>query len=85
MEQPISIWMSISDANMVQKVFDRKENPGFTIMNKVTIPDGTMVQLEIYFESSIHLWHLAKEVEMHQSHDARVKSIIEETAKKLHQ
>jgi hypothetical protein len=79
MTDPIKIIMSKEDADFVEKLFDQKENPGFTIISKIDSPSGETCQLCMCFESSIDLWFLAKTVESYQSHDRRVAEIIEDS------
>lgn len=80
MENSIKIWMGLQDADEVQKIFDRIEDPGFIILNRYQMkeyPDN--IQLELICNSTLRLWYLAKEVEMHQAFERRIKEIMDKT------
>lgn len=54
--------MSEKDADMVQLIFDKKEDPCFSIINRTKIPNSNAVIMEIIFSTPIDMWFLAKEV-----------------------
>lgn len=75
MEQSIKIAMSLEDANEVQRIFDTDLNAKFTILNRYDFSSGDTTQLELIAESTLHIWYLAKTVEMYQSHNKRLEEI----------
>lgn len=82
MENPFKIWMNKEDADLVQDIFNRKDDPKFIIVNRFDIPEyPDSVQLELLAEDSFTIWFLAKEVEMTQAFNRRVKEIIDNALK----
>jgi hypothetical protein len=69
----ISLYLNQEDALQVKKIFNESDDPGFTIVGEAV--SDAFVHLSIYFESSIHLWHLAKTVEMYNAHNKRMKEL----------
>jgi hypothetical protein len=82
MENSIKIFMDVKDANELEKIFKRRDNPQFIIVNRFDMSD-TCVQMELLAESTMILWYLAKEVQMMQTFDSRMDKIIEDLSVKL--
>lgn len=86
MTETIKIWMSKNDAEVVKKIFDRSSTPTFTIVRicELDIDGGSdFVNLELFAEDTLSIWHLAKEVQMEQDFDRRMKEIIANTRKRI--
>lgn len=86
MTETIKIWMHKDDAAIVRKIFDRSPTPTFTIVGEqvLDVEGGSdFVHLELFAEDTLSIWHLAKEVQMEQDFDRRMKEIIENTRKKI--
>ena len=84
MDKPIKIFMCRKDAQTVQKIFDRSDDPKFTIVTYWDMPDTDVTMLELYAESMMYIWYLAKSVEMEQAFDDRMEQIkkqLDETQK----
>lgn len=79
----VSLLLNLShkDAEIVEKIFDETADPHFIITKKIVSPLGIdyLVQLEIFAESTLSLWQLAKQVEFKQCQERfrpeRIKSI----------
>ena len=81
----IKIWMTKQDADMVDKIFHRTQEPKFTVVKKIDLGETDeykFIEVEMAFESSMSLWYLAQQVYMELDFDRRMKESIE-NAKKL--
>lgn len=84
MENSIKICMSKEDADMVEKIFDMDDDPNFTVLNRYNFPgESDTVQLEIICDCTLHLWSLAKRVEMWETHEKKMKEITENIKKQF--
>ncbi len=83
MENTIKIFMCRKDAQTVQKIFDRSEDPKFTVITYWDMPDSDCVMLELYAESTMYIWYLAKQVEMEQAFDDRIEKIKQDCSEKI--
>lgn len=63
MECHIKIMMSKQDYETVQQIFEESEGPKFTIVNAEQRANDC-VYVELYAESFINFWHLAKLVQL---------------------
>lgn len=79
MQDTLKIWMSIEDADMVEKLFTADPNPNYTVVKRQKIDGADCVMMEFVADSTIHIWYLAKKVQMFQDSDARIKRMFEET------
>ncbi len=66
METSIKIFMSKEEAKIVEEIFDKKDKPAFTIINKFETPEPSFVKLELIFEDLSDIWYLAKEVGLYR-------------------
>lgn len=76
------IWMTQEDADIVQQIFERTDEPFFSIIARANC-GADLCQLEIAFQSSMSLWHLAKQVQMEQDHTRRMKELIDNSITKM--
>lgn len=72
MTDTIMLHLDFVDAKQVEVIFNRKDNPGFTIISKYEMHDIGLVNMEICFNTIVDLWWLAKEVEMLNESDERI-------------
>lgn len=77
MENSIKICMPKADADEVQRIFDRKDKPGFIIVNRIDIPETDIIQLELIGESTMDIWFLAQEVQLIQDHTKRMDEVTQ--------
>ena len=75
-EEIMSFWVGKEDADMVQEIFDRSEEPKFTIVKRTDIKDSDICQIELVGDNSMAIWHLIKQVQFAQSAAYRMNEII---------
>ena len=76
--------MTKEDADRVQKIFDRSEDPQFTILSKLEL-SGDGVMLELIADSYLIIWYLAKNVELENQFNKRIKEITDAAAERVRQ
>lgn len=76
----IELYLNKEDYNQVKYLFDTDDNPDFIIVSESH--GDTFISLQVYFNSTISLWHLAKRVEMYNAHNKRMAEIKAEIEKK---
>lgn len=72
--------MQKEDADEIQKIFDGRENPHFTILRRKDIPimEGENMQMiELFAETTTVIWYLAKEVESNQMFRIKINQAME--------
>lgn len=65
MEKTIKIIIPSEDADMIEHIFNTSENPQFTVLKRSTVEGTTCDIVEIYTESTINFWYLAKRVQLY--------------------
>lgn len=88
-QETIRILMPVEDVSIVQEIFNRTQEPDFTIINSYTLPETTVAMVELAVKSSMTVWFLAKSVEMEQEYNRRfeqfkkqINTSVEEIRKK---
>lgn len=75
--------MSQEDAEIVQQIFERTDEPLFTIIKRENVPNTDLCEVEFSFLSSHSLWHLAKTVQMEITHNNQIKEAIQNARKQM--
>lgn len=75
--------MSMEDADRVQKMFDRSDDPKFSIISRINFEGGEGCLLELIAESYMIVWYLAKNVQSEHEWNERLKSTIDAATKKI--
>lgn len=70
----IKIFMPTEDADKVDQLFSRLEEPNFTVIKRIDMP-GKVSEVEFVVKSSMSLWFLAKAVQLDQECDERINKI----------
>lgn len=83
MTETVKIWMPKEDADIVQALFDRSEDPKFAIVHKFDLDGTDCVELEIVVDSSLNLWFLAKTVALEQEFKRRIDEALEKAKKQI--
>ncbi len=82
MKEPLTITMTKEDADEVEKIFNRNPDPKFSVVGKVPLSEDTVV-LSIIAESGLHIWYLAKEVQINLDFNKRINEVVSNVQAKI--
>lgn len=75
--------MPKDDADMIDYLFSKSDSANYLVVDRFTLSDGNTTIVEIIADSTLHIWYLAKTVEMFQSHEKRMNEAIENCKNKV--